>query len=239
MQIIPRMPKESARDYALRFLEHNIMNLHLKPGSMVSAWELAEIIGVSRTPIREAMQELEKTGILEVFPHAGSRISYIDYDRIHESCFIRTTLETTVVSQACDLFGPEHEAAFEDILYAQRREIERNSPATDPVIFLEMDNRFHRQIYSIASKELTYQTVMGCLWHFNRLRTISFSAVDIQRLLTEHEEIYQAIRKGDKRLAKKLTTKHLCGYLGDEAAIRAKHAEYFEDFSSRADAEKM
>lgn len=238
MQIIPRMAKESARDYALRFLKHNIMNLHLKPGSMVSVWELAEVVGVSRTPIREAMQELEKTGILEVFPHAGSRISYIDYNRIHESCFIRTTLETMVVAEVCDLFGPEHEAAFEDILYAQRREIERNTPATDPVLFLEMDNRFHRLLYSIANKELTYQAVTGCLWHFDRLRAISFSAVDTQRLVAEHEGIYQTIREGDKRRAKQLTKKHLSGYLGDEAAIRAKHSEYFNDSASRVDAGK-
>lgn len=238
MQIIPRIPKESARDYALRLLKHNIMNLHVKPGSMVSVWEIAEISGVSRTPIREAMQELEKTGILEVFPHAGSRISYIDYNRIHESCFIRTTLETTVIGEVCDLFSPEHEAAFEDILYAQRREIERHSFATDPTLFLEQDNRFHHLLYSIANKEMTYQTVMGCLWHFDRLRAISFSAVDTQRLVTEHEGIYQAIREGDKRLAKKLTTKHLSGYLGDEEAIRSKYSEYFADAPGRADAEK-
>lgn len=238
MQIIPRIAKESARDYALRFLKHNIINLHFKPGSMVSVWELSDIIGVSRTPIREAMQELEKTGILEVFPHAGSRISYIDYDRIHESCFIRITLETAIVGEVCGLFSPEHEAAFEDILYAQRREVERNNPATDPALFLEVDNRFHRLLYCIANKELTYQTVMNCLWHFNRLRAISFSTVDIQRLVVEHEEIYQAIREGDKRLAKKLTMKHLSGYLNDEAAIRSKYSEYFADAPIRAGEKK-
>ena len=224
MQIIPRFPKESARDYALRFLKHNIINLHLKPGTMVSVWELADIIGVSRTPIREAMQELEKTGILEIFPQAGSRISYIDYERIHESCFIRTTLETTIVELACGRMTREHKAEIEDILRIQRKTTSQNKPGD----FLELDYRFHRQFYLAANRELTYQTVKDVLWQFDRLRTISFTTVDPMQFVREHEELYGAVKSGDKRLAKKLTMRHVNRYLDDEKALRAKYPEYFQ-----------
>ncbi len=223
MEHIARQPRESARDYALRFLKHNIINLHLKPGAMISAAEMAEITGISRTPIREAMQELEKTGILEIFPQAGSRISYIDYSRIHESCFIRQTLEAAIVDLACDAVAPEKEDAFRDILDLQTKCMERGNAGG----FLELDHMFHRQLYLLADKALTYQLLESCLWHFDRLRSISFNAVSIGQFIEDHRAIFEAIRGRDKRGARKLLMRHLTRYLDDEKIIRAKYPEYF------------
>ncbi|MCC8190641.1 MAG: GntR family transcriptional regulator [Planctomycetes bacterium] len=223
MQSLDRLPRESAREYALRFLKHNIINMHLKPGVMISAAELAEVTGISRTPIREAMQELAKTGILEIFPQAGSRIRYIDYGVIHESSFIRLTLELAVVEQACGALRPRDALAFEDILDLQEKCVARGH--TDE--FLALDHQFHRQIFLMTDKAMTYQVLEGCLWHFDRLRTISFTAVAVERFVQDHREIYEMIRSGDKRGAKRLVTQHLTRYREDEKVIRAKYPEYF------------
>lgn len=218
-----RLPRESARDYALRFLRHNIINLHLKPGQMVSSAELAEVTGISRTPIREAMQELEKTGILEIFPQAGSRISYIDYGRIHESCFIRLALEKAVVSIACEGISLEDERALGDILEMQEKCFERNAPDE----FLELDHQLHFRIYKAVNRSMTYQTVQDCLWHFNRIRRLSFDALSVKRLIDDHRELIAAILAQDKRRAKKIVQCHLTRYLDDEKVIRKKYPEYF------------
>lgn len=230
MEQLPRQARESARDYALRFLKHNIINLHLRPGTMISAAEMAEVTGISRTPIREAMQELEKTGILEIFPQAGSRISYIDYSRIHESCFIRQTLETAVVDLACEVITPADEHAFRDILDLQAKCVERGNAGG----FLELDHMFHRQLYKLTDKPLTRQTLEGCLWHFDRLRSLSFTAVSIGQFVEDHRAIFEAIRARDKRAARKLVLRHLTRYLDDEKVIRAKYPEYFNDERGKA-----
>lgn len=225
MDQIPRRPRESARDFALRFLKHNIINLHLRPGAMISAAEMAEATGISRTPIREAMQELEKTGILEIFPQAGSRISYIDYSRIHESCFIRQTLETAVADLACEVIAPADENAFLDILDLQGKCVERGASGD----FLELDHMFHRQLYKLTDKMLTYRTLEGCLWHFDRLRSLSFTAVSIALFVEDHRAIFEAIRNRDKRLVRRLVMRHMTRYLDDERVVRAKYPDYFND----------
>ncbi|MDR1745152.1 MAG: GntR family transcriptional regulator, partial [Planctomycetota bacterium] len=205
MERIPRNPKEPARDYALRFLKHNIINLELKPGSMVSASDLADMAGLSKTPVREAMQELEKIGILEILPQAGSRISFINYDVIHESSFIRIALETKVVAMACDCITPEKEAGFVEVIRRQEQCLERG----DNDHFLELDHLFHRQLYILTGRMLTNQMLERCLWHFDRLRRISFNAVSIAQFVNDHKDIFEAIRARDKKLAKKLVPRHL------------------------------
>ena len=71
MQIPVRDPRESGRDYALRCLTENILNLELAPGSMVSENELAAQMGLSRTPVREALMALAKVRLVGVYPPRG------------------------------------------------------------------------------------------------------------------------------------------------------------------------
>lgn len=68
MNISDRQPKESARDYAFRVIKENIISLELIPGSMVSENELSNALGLSRTPVREALIELSKSQVVEIYP---------------------------------------------------------------------------------------------------------------------------------------------------------------------------
>jgi DNA-binding GntR family transcriptional regulator len=72
MIITERLPKESARDYALRILKHNIIHLELAPGIVVSENELSSQLELSRTPVREALIELSKSGIVEILPQRAA-----------------------------------------------------------------------------------------------------------------------------------------------------------------------
>ena len=75
MEIYPRLRKESARDYALKVLEGNITSLDLAPGTPISENELAAELGISRTPVREAIIELAKAYLIEIYPQRGSFVS--------------------------------------------------------------------------------------------------------------------------------------------------------------------
>lgn len=71
MKILEWLPKESAYDYTYRVLLHNIVNLELPPGSEVSSNKLADTLSVSRMPIREALNELSRIGLVRILPQSG------------------------------------------------------------------------------------------------------------------------------------------------------------------------
>ena len=102
IQIRGRMPGENAKAYALREISDNIINLELKPGALVSENELAKTLGVSRTPVREAIAELQKSKLIEVFPQRGSYVAGISFEAVEEAAFLRRTLENAIVEELCD-----------------------------------------------------------------------------------------------------------------------------------------
>ena len=78
MKLEERHCAETAREYALRLLTENIISMELKPGAMVSENELAAQLGLSRTPVREALMDMAQYGLVDILPQRGSRISLID-----------------------------------------------------------------------------------------------------------------------------------------------------------------
>ena len=107
MKILERLPRETGRDYALRVLKENIINLELAPGSLVSENELSAMLGLSRTPVREALIELSKVKIVDIYPQKGSAVALIDYDLIEEARFMRNLLESAVVELVCEMATPQ------------------------------------------------------------------------------------------------------------------------------------
>ena len=75
MIILDRNSSETARSYAMRVLLYNIIHVELQPGSAVSENELSSALSLSRTPIREALIELNRIGLVEILPQRGSYIS--------------------------------------------------------------------------------------------------------------------------------------------------------------------
>lgn len=102
MNILERLPQESARDFAFRVLKENIVSVTLKPGTLVSENEIAMELGVSRTPVREAILDMAKVGIIETLPQRGSYVALIDPKMVDESRFLRQVLDSAVIEVACD-----------------------------------------------------------------------------------------------------------------------------------------
>ena len=85
MRLTERYSKETGREYALRMLKDNIIHLDLIPGSMLSENELSSEMHLSRTPVREALIELSKVKIVEIYPQKGSAVALIDYNLVEEA----------------------------------------------------------------------------------------------------------------------------------------------------------
>ena len=102
MRSLERLPRESSRDYALRTIKENIIDLTLAPGSQISENELAVELGLSRTPVREALIELSKIHIIEIHPQRKTTVTLIDDKMVEESRFMRDLLECAVVELDCE-----------------------------------------------------------------------------------------------------------------------------------------
>ena len=220
-----RKGKETAREYAFRTIKHNIISLELEPGSMISENELAAAIGVSRTPIREALIELVKLRIIEIYPQKGSFISLIDSQIVEEIRFIRLVLELSMVELACDIATAEDIMLLEENLNLHEFYIEHNMLDKQ----LQLDNKFHELLFTICNKSFTHDLLEGMMAHFDRVRSLSLSIRRGNVVLSDHRKIVEAIKNKDKDLAKEIVGNHLSRYKTDEDELKEQYPHYFKE----------
>lgn len=222
MNILKRETYETARDYAYRAIRENIISLDLEPGSMLSENEIAQELGISRTPVREALIELSKTKMVEIIPQRGSFISKIDYGIIEEARFFRLIVEIAVTELACDFASNKDIEELKELVSLQEFYSERN--ILDKL--LAVDNDFHNILYRIANKEFIRKIVEDTTVHFDRVRRLSINAIKMDSIIEDHRAIIKAIEERDKKKVKEVVTKHLTRYKVDEELIRKKYPEY-------------
>lgn len=224
MHTSERLPRETARDFAFRVLRDNIVSLDLKPGTLISENEMAMEFGVSRTPVREAIIDLAKAGIIEILPQRGSYVSLIDPSMVEESRFVRKILDKAVIELACEIAPKDVIDEIEENVHLQEFYLEKED--ADRIYML--DNQFHYLIYKAAGKETTYDMSSTMMLHFDRVRTLSVETVKDLKIVKDHREMLEAIKAGDKETAAFLVEKHLGRYKLDEAQMKQEHPEYFK-----------
>lgn len=223
MRLTPRNSRETGREYALRTIKDNIVRLELAPGSFISENELAAEMGLSRTPVREALIDLAKVKIIEITPQKRSVVAYIDYDMVEEARFMRNTLECAVVELACQSAMTSEILPLEDNVRLQRFHLEHGNYGE----IMELDNQFHELLFQIAQKSQVYAMIQHISIHFDRVRSIALNQVKDMKIVEDHEQIVQALLNRDAEQAKAVMQKHLDRYKFDEQAIRAAYPQFF------------
>lgn len=224
MYITDRKLHENGRDYALRTIKENIIRLELAPGSRISENELASMLGLSRTPVREALQELAKIKLVEVYPQRGNFVSLIDYELVEEATFMRNVLECAVVELVCEKADPYQIAELEANVKLQEFTLENFSPEK----LMELDNEFHHMLFQIANKNQSYLLLEGMTVHFDRVRNMALSAIRDIKIVEDHRAIVQAISEKNPLAARQLMNKHLQRYKLDKATISEQYKEYMK-----------
>ena len=224
MRLTERQPRETGRDYALRTIRDNIIHLELAPGSMVSENELAAEMGLSRTPVREALIELSKARIVEIYPQKGSAVSLIDVSLVEESRFMRKVLECAVVELACEKIDGEGLRRLQENVRLQNFYLENYFSET----LMELDNQFHKTLFEIAEKPQVYALMDNMAIHFDRVRNMALSSVKNVKIVQDHEAITDAIAARDAVKARTLTEEHLGRYKIDVGELRAQYPDYFK-----------
>lgn len=224
MKLSQALPRETAKNYALRVLKENIVELELAPGSQISENELSAALGISRTPVREALSELEKVKLVEIVPQKKTSIALIDYDLVEEASFMRCTLETAVIEQVCRMCEEQDLMRFEQNLAAQR--IAFRSGDLEEV--MRRDNEFHRFFFEITRKSEIWQLMQNLQVHFDRVRNLSLSTITDDVIIAEHEAIFESIKNRDAAAARTQLAAHLARYRVDATIIQRNYPQYFK-----------
>lgn len=225
IQVRERMAGETAKAYALREISANIISLELKPGALVSENELARALGVSRTPVREALQELQKSQLIEVFPQRGSYVAGISFEAVEEAAFLRRTLEIAITEELCDRITFDQMEQLTENVGLQ--EYYLNNGMSSKI--MDLDNQFHKDLFLMCGKERTYNIMQSIMGHFDRIRILSLHTIKDIKIVTDHRAILAAIKSGNKEEVKDLISRHLMRYKFDKEELERNYPDYFKN----------
>lgn len=209
-----------------------ILSLELAPGVSLSEQEIAQRLGVSRTPVREAIGRLVEDGLVTVYPQVGSFVRRIDLDDVIEAQFIREALEVAAVRRAA-----EHGAT--DGLERLRRRIEEQREAatsSDVGRFFAADVGLHNIVFELAGYPGVWKRLRSVGFQMDRLRRLSLPGPHtLDELIAEHEQVVDAIEAGDAARAEATIRAHAQRILTYAPQLAREHPDYFEG-SAAADA---
>ncbi len=207
LTILPKSSqKESNAHHITRVLRHNILNLTLYPGQLISENEIKDIFDTSRTPVREAFMTLEKEHLLDIRAQYGTFISLVDLEWIEQLIFMRLAIEKDVVRCACNNISPRQIARLEANIMLQL-----DDSSHTPSVFIDLDKNFHRIIYESVGKELIWDVMRRHLSYFDRFRYLLYmdDKEPYPTKIQQHRDILDAIKDNDPESAVAHTVAHL------------------------------
>jgi len=222
--ITEKQENETARQYAVRTILYNIVNLNLKPGEKIIESNLCEQLGVSRTPIREALLELSRRQMIDIHPKRGTYVSRVDVHAIDDFVELRTILEGELAVIACEMFTKEDfEYLRENIAVWKYHASARNSAKMQ-----EYDKEYHNYIYRRCNRLLWLEIITAHSYQFDRTVIMLQNAMATDFLAEDHNAIVDAIEARNEVLAKKVTKQH-AGRL-NEMRVKLRHfyPQYFK-----------
>ncbi len=187
-------------------LQNDIINGKYKEGDSLIETKLSEELGVSRTPIREAIRQLELEGLVQSIPNKGAIVKGITVQDIEDIYTIRMMIEGLAARWAAEKITDSELEQLKEIIEFEEFYTAKN----DAVHLQQFDSRFHDIIFS-ASKSKPLMHTLSTFHHYVQTARIASLASPgrAQKALEEHRAILQAIAEHDPEKAEKLTTQHV------------------------------
>ena len=194
------------RDVVFNTLRQAILRGELKPGERLMEIQLANKLGVSRTPIREAIRKLELEGLVLMIPRKGAEVAEITEKNMRDVLEVRKALEELAVQLACEKITAEE---IEEMKKAAEefRMILKNKDITE---IAEADVRFHDIIYMATDNQKLIHLLNKLREQMYRYRVEYLKNPDVhEQLIQEHEEIVYHIKRREKAEATAVTCQHI------------------------------
>ena len=194
------------RDVVFNTLRQAILRGELKPGERLMEIQLANKLGVSRTPIREAIRKLELEGLVLMIPRKGAEVAEITEKSLKDVLEIRRALEDLAVRLACEKITKEE---LKELKKAGD-EFKKVLKSQDITEVAEADVRFHDVIYMATDNPKLIQLLNNFREQMYRFRVEYLKKDEVRpQLLAEHDEIIKYITQGNKEEASRVVTRHI------------------------------
>ncbi|MGI6252373.1 MAG: GntR family transcriptional regulator [Synergistaceae bacterium] len=202
----PRLYTTSA-DYAYQELRHRIITKQLKPGQRLPEVNIAVQMGVSRTPVREALRRLASEGLVIIIPNSGARLAAPTLREIQDTFLVREQLECLAISLAAEKIGDRHLRRLEEALLEEARAIDEKNLET----YLEVNEAFHKAVADASGNRVLAEYVENILARTNAYVVFydPFHQGETKLSVDSHKEILMALRAHDVDRSVKLMKRHL------------------------------
>ena len=198
--------KVSQKEKSYKGIKQAIISYEIKPGEPLIEKQIADKLGVSRTPVREALKELKSEGLVKIIPRKGAFVAEISSRDIEEIFLLREILECTAIKMAISRIKEEDLIEIESSFNSINEDIKIKNYQN----VLYVDIKFHNFIVDSSGNRRLCQFIGILNEQIYRLRYLSATAPSrLIKSRQEHEGILEALKKRDKDLAEQRLRQHI------------------------------
>ncbi|MFE4706137.1 GntR family transcriptional regulator [Peribacillus simplex] len=200
-----KITRTSVREEAYMILRDWIVQGLITPGQQLRDKELAEQLGVSRTPIREALLRLEDEGFVETKPSRSTIVSPIQLEGVLNIYSIVWTLEKLAMEQVFDFIEEKHLIEMEAINHEVKKAIDEGNQ----IVAVQKDDDFHSIYINLSTNDELKRILSGLKQKLIRIELFYFNQVsDVDLSVDEHDQIIEALRNGNLNMVLKVIEKN-------------------------------
>lgn len=203
--------KETTDQYSLRGRVFHKIREDILAGNYAEKEELREAaiskeLGVSRTPVREALRQLELEGLVTIVPNKGAHVNGISAKDVRDIYTIRSYLEGLCARWACEHITEEQLEGLEEIVYISEFRISKGHREQ----MAELDSRFHVLLYASCGSKILEHVLTDYHQYVERVRRNTLSSLErATEAVQEHKSILNALRSKDADTAERLANEHI------------------------------
>lgn len=187
-------------------LREDILAGKYKQSEELKEKTIGDELGVSRTPVREALRQLELEGLVTIVPNKGAYVVGISEEDIRDIYEIRARLEGLCARRAARFITPEQIAEFEENILLSDFHAEKGNYAQ----VLELDNKYHELLYEASNSKMLKHELSAFHHYVERVRKITLSMPKrVAASTAEHKKLVEALREHDEDKAEQLATTHM------------------------------
>ncbi len=225
LKVADALGTRTTTDIVFDQLHEEISTLRLLPGARISEADIANKLGVSRQPVRDAFNRLGNMGLLAIRPQRATTVRGFSMEAIQNARFVRLAVELEVVTRAVACWTPAYADALAEQIDVQRGVVEEGKSD----VLHELDYEFHKAICTFGGNPLAFETIESCKQSVNRLCVLSMrNPFEGSAVVDDHQGIANALAAGSVKKAREAVEHHLSRLDATIAEIHTAHANYFE-----------
>jgi DNA-binding GntR family transcriptional regulator len=200
---LARVDRSLLRDRAYRMLRDAIVTGELAPGAVISDAELAARVGLSRTPVREALARLADDGLVETKPHAWTRVTPLLLREVRDALVVVRAMHELAVRLAVPLMTERHH----DLMRAANRRFAAALEAGDVQAAVDADDELHGVPVAVLGNRALAASIERQLPLIRRLERLRFGSLLGRRSIAWHDQLMDACEEGDVETAVAITSR--------------------------------